>query len=89
MVVGADLMTVQLGFPLGMPLCRALGSGLHEIRCSLPSRREVRLIFLADGHELVVLHGFVKKTAQTPASDLARARERKAEYERNRTTKRR
>lgn len=83
-VIGTDLLTVQYGFPLGMPLCRALGDGLHEVRCSLPSKREARLMFLVDGKKIiVVVHGFIKKTQKTPDDDLQRARERKAEYERN------
>lgn len=83
-VIGADLLTVQYGFPLGMPLCRALGDGLHEVRCSLPSKREARLMFFVDGQTfIIVVHGFIKKAQKTPDSDMQRARERKAEYERN------
>jgi phage-related protein len=83
-VIGADLLTVQFGFPLGMPLCRALGGGLHEVRSSLPSRREARMIFFVDGQRIiVVVHGFIKKAQKTPDADLNRARDRKAEYERN------
>ena len=44
-VVGTDLRTVQFGFPIGMPVCRPLGEGLFEVRSSLPSKKEVRLIF--------------------------------------------
>jgi hypothetical protein len=47
-VVGEDLKTVQIGFPMGLPLCRPLGDGLYEIRSSLPSKREFRLIFFFD-----------------------------------------
>ena len=37
--VGLDLMRVQYRWPVGMPLCRALGDGLWEVRTSLPSNR--------------------------------------------------
>lgn len=37
--IGADLATVQFGWPIGMPLCRPLGQGLWEVRSRLPSRR--------------------------------------------------
>ena len=30
--IGADLATVQFGWPIGMPLCRPLGNGLWEVR---------------------------------------------------------
>ncbi len=36
--VGADLQRVQYRWPVGMPLCRALGGGLWEVRTSLPSK---------------------------------------------------
>ena len=37
--VGQDLMRVQYRWPVGMPLCRALGEGLWEVRSSLPGNR--------------------------------------------------
>ncbi len=36
--IGMDLATVQIGWPVGMPLCRPLGGGLWEVSSSLPSR---------------------------------------------------
>ena len=44
-VVGLDLMRVQYRWPVGMPLCRALGDGLWEVRTSLPSNRIARVLF--------------------------------------------
>ena len=80
--VGEDLMTVQIGYPMGLPLCRPLGDGLLEVRTSLPSRREVRILFAFDrpGQRLVALHAFIKKSQQTPKSDLDLARSRKNEF---------
>ena len=34
--IGVDLKTVQIGYPIGMPVCRPLGGGLMEVRSSLP-----------------------------------------------------
>jgi phage-related protein len=53
-----------------MPLCRSLGSGLWELRSSLPSERISRLIFFIEDREIYVVHGFVKKTRKTPPVDL-------------------
>lgn len=80
--VGEDLMTVQIGYPMGLPLCRPLESGLMEVRTSLPSKREIRMIFAFDGRaqRLVVLHAFIKKTQQTPKADLDLAKTRKNEF---------
>jgi hypothetical protein len=36
--VGLDLMRVQFGWPIGMPLVRSLKDGLWEVRSTLPSR---------------------------------------------------
>src|SRR3984957_7540654 len=36
--VGLDLMRVQFGWPIGMPLVRSLKDGLWEVRSSLPSQ---------------------------------------------------
>jgi len=80
--IGSDLLRAQWRWPVGMPLCRPLGSGLWEIRTDLPTKRTARvLICLYRGH-LVALHGFIKKTRTTPEDDLALARKRLKELER-------
>ena len=82
-VIGADLRTVQIGFPLGMPLCRSLGDGIFEVRSSLPTKKEARLLFFQDGKTLVIVCGFIKKTQATPKAEISKARKRKREYESN------
>jgi phage-related protein len=77
--IGLDLMRVQFGWPIGMPLVRSLQDGLWEVRCTLPSHRIARLILCFHEHTLVVLHGFIKKSQKTPAADLALARHRRIE----------
>lgn len=72
---------MQYGFPLGMPLCRPLGESLREVRSSLPSRREARLLLFQSGPDLVVVSGFIKKSRTTPDGELRKARERKRAYE--------
>lgn len=79
--VGLDLMRVQYRWPVGMPLCRALGDGLWEVRTSLPSNRIARVLFSVQQGRILVLHGFIKKTQKTPADDMALARRRNREYE--------
>jgi phage-related protein len=55
--VGLDLMRVQYRWPVGMPLCRALGDGLWEVRTSLPSNRIARVLFSVQQSRILVLHG--------------------------------
>jgi phage-related protein len=78
-IIGTDLATVQFGWPIGMPLCRALGNGLWEVRSVLTSRRIARVLFFADDGRIGVVHGFIKKTQKTPADDLDLARRRMME----------
>ena len=33
--IGVDIKTVEFGWPIGMPSCRAMGKGLYEGRSSL------------------------------------------------------
>lgn len=79
---GEDLKVVQIGYPIGLPVCRPLKDGLLEVRTSLPSRRELRLLFTFDRRHqcLVVLHAFIKTTRTTPKGDLDLARKRKDEF---------
>ncbi len=74
--IGLDLMRVQFGWPIGMPLVRSLKDGLWEVRSSLPSQRIARLILCFHDGLLIVLHGFIKKTQKTPAADLLLAKRR-------------
>ena len=80
--IGKDLLRAQWRWPVGMPLCRPLGSGLWEIRTDLPTRRTARVLLCFYRGHLVAVHGFIKKTRTTPDEDLALARKRQKELER-------
>jgi phage-related protein len=80
--VGVDIWKVQSEWPIGMPHVRPLGNGLHEVRSSLP-RGIARVLFIVDGDDLVLLHGFIKKTQKTPSEALAQAEKRRRDYEQN------
>ncbi len=77
--LGVDLATLQVGWPIGMPLCRALGGGLWEVRSSLPSHRIARLLFCVNADRIGILHGFIKKSQKTPKDELELARKRMKE----------
>lgn len=70
--IGADIKTVQYGWPIGMPIVRKMEPGLWEIRSSIPEGI-ARLLFTIAGTDMVLLHGFVKKTRATPKADLGLA----------------
>jgi phage-related protein len=69
-VIGLDLMRVQFGWPIGMPLVRSLKDGLWEVRSTLPSKRIARLIVCFHRNNIVALHGFIKKTKRTPHDEM-------------------
>lgn len=75
-VVGRDVSKVQYGWPIGLPLCRPLGDGLWEVRSSLPSRREARVLIGFHDGQLVALHAFIKKSRAADPQELALARSR-------------
>ena len=82
-IVGTDIATVEFGWPVGMPTCRPMASrrGLLEVRSSLTQNRIARVLFCIHQGEMVLLHGFIKKTQQTPQSDLDLAVKRQKEVE--------
>ncbi len=67
--IGEDIKMVQEGWPLGMPLVGNLGKGLWEVRSTLPNTI-ARILFVMHEGQMVLLHGFIKKTQKTPSQDL-------------------
>lgn len=77
--IGQDLMRVQVGWPIGMPLCRALDDGLWEVRTTLADDREARVLFFFDEGRLGIVNGFITKARKTPRAELDLARKRMKE----------
>ena len=88
-IVGTDIATVEFGWPVGMPTCRSLASrrGLWEVRSSLTQKRIGRILFVVYQGQMVLLHGFIKKTQQTPEEELDLAVKRQKEVESGKTSK--
>jgi phage-related protein len=80
--IGEDIKTVEFGWPIGMPVCKALGQGMHEVRTRLTDNRIARVLFYIDKRgRMVLLHGFVKKTQKTPDKDLDLAKNNKIAHQ--------
>ena len=77
-IIGEDIKTVQFGWPLGMPLIRKLESNLWEVRSHLKNRIARVLFTIIDGN-MVLVHGFIKKSQKTPQDDINIAKKRIAE----------
>lgn len=69
-LIGFDIQTVEFGWPIGMPTCRSLGNRLWEVRSDISDGRIARTFFCMLNGEMVLLHGFIKKTQQTPRTEL-------------------
>lgn len=83
--IGNDIRTVEMGWPIGMPVCRKLEghSGLREVRSEISDGCIARIIFYINGNEMILLHGFVKKDRKIPKSEIDLAINRKKEHEKH------
>ena len=73
--IGEDIKTAQYGWTLGMPLVRKLEKNLWEVRTPIINGI-ARVIFTVIGNQMVLLHGFIKKSQKIPKPDLELARKR-------------
>lgn len=73
--IGTDIKTVQYGWPLGMPLVRKMEPGLWEVRSDIADGI-ARVLFTEKDGQMILLHGFVKKSQKTPDNELKTARNR-------------
>ena len=74
-IIGEDIKTLQFRWPIGMPLTRKMGESLWELRSHVTSGI-ARTFFTVYDNNIVLLHGFVKKSRKTPPNELAIARRR-------------
>ncbi len=70
-IVGADIQTVEYGFPIGMPLVRKVDAKhkLWEVRSKLASDKISRVIFTIYKDCMILLHAFIKKDQKLPQKD--------------------
>ena len=78
-VIGTNILTVQYAWPVGKPLVDNLGDGIWEVRSRLENRI-ARTLFAVVDQEIVLLHGFIKKTQRTPPDELTLAKKRWKQY---------
>lgn len=85
-LIGEDIKTVQFGWPIGMSLVRPLHKKLWEIRTDLATRIS-RVFFTTYKHQIVLLHGTIKKDQKIRESDLALAKKRLAKFKKEEDVK--
>jgi phage-related protein len=75
-------MMVEHGPNLGLPYTKAFGEGLFEIRAKGTEGIGRAFFCTMVGRRIVILHGFIKKSQETPARELSKARKRLKELQR-------
>jgi phage-related protein len=85
-ILGEDIKAAQWSNPWRKPIVDSLGKGLWEVRSTLPNTIARILFFEYDG-TMILLHGFKKKTQQTPTDIIKLANSRKKLYENAHQTK--
>lgn len=75
--VGADIMAVEMSWPIGYPTVRKLDTDLWEVRTNISDKRICRVMFTVSGNKMVLLHAFIKKTQKTPKEDMELGKKRR------------
>ena len=70
------MLVEEHGADLRLPHSRAMGDGLFELRCKGAEGIGRAFYCTVVGHEIVILHSFIKKTQETPDRELITARKR-------------
>lgn len=82
--IGEDIAYVQYKWPIGKPRVDHLRGDVWEVRTSL-GNRIARTLFAVQGGQLILLHGFIKKTQRAPDREKELAERRLKEWQRGET----
>ena len=78
-IIGEDVAYVQYKWPIGKPRVDHLRGPVWEVRSTI-GNRIARVLFAVEKSEMVLLHGFVKKTQKVDATDIELALKRFKEW---------
>lgn len=77
--IGEDIAYVQFKWPIGKPRVDHLRGPIWEIRTNLDNRI-ARTLFAVEKNDMILLHGFIKKTQKTVGADIDLALKRLKEW---------
>jgi phage-related protein len=82
-IIGNDIKDVEFSFPIGLPLCRQLSGykDLWEVRSKIRGGGIARVLFYISQGNMILLHGFIKKSQKTPKKEIDLALKRKKQHE--------
>lgn len=73
----------NIGKEIKRDLTKKLSNGIFELRAG-----RSRIIFIyCDKEDIILLHGFIKKTKKTPKEEIEKAKKEKSDYEQNKRAK--
>jgi len=75
-IIGEDIKTVEFGWPMGMPTVKPFGNRLFEVRSDLTDGSNARILFTIFKSQMILLHGYIKKTNKIPSRELKLAKNR-------------
>ncbi len=70
----------EYGNQLREPYSKHLEDGLFELRCKVGNRNARVIYFFYYDHRIVLTHGFIKKTAKTPRSEVELAQKYRKDF---------
>ena len=77
--IGEDIAYVQFKWPIGKPRIDHLRGPVWEV-CTSLENRIARTLFTVTHGQMVLLHGFIKKTQRTPGEEIELAINRFKEW---------
>lgn len=80
--IGEDISYVQFKWPIGKPRVDHLRGDIWEVRSQI-GNRIARTLFAVVKGEMILLHGFIKKTQQTDPTEIELAQTRLREWIKN------
>ncbi|WP_319477054.1 type II toxin-antitoxin system RelE/ParE family toxin [Marispirochaeta aestuarii] len=75
--IGADIMSVEMGWPLGMPTVEKIKKDLWTVR-TIFNGKWYRVFFTIDkeSKKMILLHGFQKQSNKIPQNEIKTAENR-------------
>ena len=75
--IGADIMAIEMSWPIGYPAVRKLDSNLWEVRSNISDKRISRAFFTILEGNMILLHAIIKKSQKTPQEDINLSKKRR------------
>ena len=81
-VVKAEIRAIALDPTIGLPHRRSIKGrkGLWEIRVDLSDGKIGRILYCTHKGDMVLLHGFIKKSQKTPEREIDTAKDRMKDF---------